>query len=143
MTKKVCFLAASLMAAAAVSSTRTLAAPPQTAEAVVAGYTGSDAFKSYCGSCHGTSARGDGPLANELRYRPADLTRIAKRNGGKFDGEKVFKIIDGRQTVKGHGGTDMPVWGDAFKQSADTYSEARVKARIQSLVQYLESIQVQ
>jgi mono/diheme cytochrome c family protein len=143
MTKKACFLAASLMAAAAVSSTRTLAAPPQTAEAVVAGYTGSDAFKSYCGSCHGTSARGDGPLANELRYRPADLTRIAKRNGGKFDGEKVFKIIDGRQTVKGHGGTDMPVWGDAFKQSADTYSEARVKARIQSLVQYLESIQVQ
>ena len=142
MSKTMYVLAAGLVAAAAVSKTRALAAPQQTKEAVVAGYTGSDAFKSYCGSCHGTSARGDGPLANELRYRPADLTRIAKRNGGKFDGEQVFKIIDGRRPVKGHGGTDMPVWGDAFKQSSDTYSEAAVKARIQSLVDYLASVQV-
>jgi mono/diheme cytochrome c family protein len=144
MSKTLCLLAAGVVMAAALPRARAVAAAPQqTAEAVVSGYTGSDAFKSYCGSCHGTSARGDGPLANELRYRPADLTRIAKRNGGKFDGEQVFRIIDGRKPVKGHGGTDMPVWGDAFRQSVDGYSEASVKARIQSLVDYLASVQVQ
>jgi mono/diheme cytochrome c family protein len=114
----------------------------QTAEAVVAGPSGDSVFRSYCGSCHGASARGDGPLADALRHRPADLTGIAKRNGGKFEATTVHRIIDGRKAVKGHGGTDMPVWGDAFKQSSDGYSEEAVKARIEALVEYLESIQV-
>ena len=142
MSRLLCLLAAGMAASVTIPRTWVLAEPQQTAEAVVSGSTGSDVFKSYCGSCHGQSARGDGPLADALRFRPADLTRIAKRNNGKFEGEKVFRIIDGRQAVKGHGGTDMPVWGDAFKQSSDGYSEAAIKARIQSLVAYLESIQV-
>jgi mono/diheme cytochrome c family protein len=114
----------------------------QTAEAVVSGTAGDSLFRSYCASCHGTSAQGDGPLADVLRVRPADLTRIAKHGGDKFDADKVYRIIDGRKPVKGHGGTDMPVWGDAFKQSSDGYSEEAVKARIKAIVSYLESIQV-
>lgn len=35
----------------------------------------------------------------------------------------------------------MPVWGDAFKQSAEGYSEARVQARIEALVDFLASLQ--
>src|SRR5947209_6201754 len=89
----------------------------QTSEAIVSGTSGDALFKTYCGSCHGKSAKGDGPLADALRFRPADLTLIAKRNGGKFDADKVYRTIDGRDLVKGHGGTDMPVWGDAFKRS--------------------------
>ena len=103
---------------------------------------GQAVFTTYCGSCHGVTAKGDGPLASSLRYRPADLTLIAKRNAGKFDGDKVHRIIDGRSSVKGHGGTDMPVWGDAFKKSGEGYSEDAVKERIQALVDYLASVQV-
>jgi hypothetical protein len=44
--------------------------------------------------------------------------------------------------VKSHGGTDMPVWGDAFKESPATYSEKAVKERIRALVDYLRTIQV-
>ena len=142
MSKTLCVLSAGLVASAAVPWTLSAAPPQQTVEAVVSGSTGSEVFKSYCASCHGTSARGDGPLADALRYRPADLTRISKRNDGQFDSDKVFRAIDGRKPLKGHGGTDMPVWGDAFKQSADAYSEDAVKARIQALVGYLESVQV-
>ena len=114
----------------------------QTAEAVVSGTSGDALFKTYCGSCHGKSAKGDGPLADALRFRPADLTLIAKRNGGKFDADKVYRMIDGRESVKGHGGTDMPVWGDAFKRSVEGYSEKAVKTRIQAIVEYLKSVQV-
>src|SRR5262245_32348762 len=121
--KALCILTAALAASITVPRARAVAAPQQTAEAVVSGATGGEVFKSYCGSCHGTAAHGDGPLADALRFKPADLTRIAKRNGGKFDSDKVFRIIDGRQGVKGHGGTDMPVWGDAFKQSSTGYSD--------------------
>ena len=102
---------------------------------------GAATFKTYCASCHGDRGRGDGPMAAQLRYAPADLTRIAGRNRGKFDSEKVFRIIDGRQHMKGHGGTEMPVWGDAFLESREGYDHEKVKRKIDELVHYLESIQ--
>lgn len=103
---------------------------------------GGETFRTYCATCHGTSARGDGPLAESMRRKPANLTEIAKRNGGAFPSELVFKIIDGRQPVRGHGGPDMPAWGDAFTRSREAGAEERVKSVIQSLVDYLESIQL-
>lgn len=102
---------------------------------------GSYLFKTYCATCHGTTARGDGPLADAMRRRPSDLTEIAKRNNGAFPKEMVFNIIDGRTKVPGHGGPDMPVWGDAFMRTSDTTDEASVKHRIQALVDYLETLQ--
>ena len=101
---------------------------------------GAATFKTHCAPCHGTSARGDGPMADALRFAPADLTTIARRNAGKFPSDKVAKIIDGREAVKGHGGTDMPIWGDAFKSQVG-YDERRVKAVIGELVQHLARLQ--
>lgn len=103
---------------------------------------GGETFRTYCATCHGTSARGDGPLASSMRRKPANLTEIAKRNGDVFPSELVFKIIDGRQPVRGHGGPDMPAWGDAFTRSREAGDDERVKSLIQSLVDYLDSIQL-
>jgi mono/diheme cytochrome c family protein len=102
---------------------------------------GGDLFRTYCASCHGTSARGDGALASAMTRKPANLTEIAKRQKGVYPSELVFKIIDGRARVAGHGGPDMPVWGDAFMRTGDNVDEASVKHRIQALVDYLETIQ--
>jgi len=103
--------------------------------------TGDYLFRTYCAACHGTSAKGDGPLAESMRRRPANLTEIGKRNKGEFPSDEVFKTIDGRTPVKGHGGPDMPVWGDVFSKSSDGGDPAIVAARIKALVAYLESIQ--
>ena len=73
------------------------------------------------------SARGDGPLATSMTRKPADLTEIAKRNGGVYPSELVFRTIDGKRPVRGHGGPDMPVWGDAFARSRDGGDEAKVR----------------
>ena len=105
------------------------------------GVSGSSTFRTYCAACHGADAKGDGPLAEGLRTRPSDLTLLAKRNGGSYPDEKVHRMIDGRKPVKGHGGPDMPIWGDAFKSSHDGYSEEKVKERIEGLVEYLKTIQ--
>jgi hypothetical protein len=43
--------------------------------------------------------------------------------------------------VKGHGGADMPVWGDVFKRADEGYSEKKAQQRIDSLVAYLADIQ--
>jgi nucleotide-binding universal stress UspA family protein len=104
--------------------------------------TGGEVFRTYCASCHGTSARGDGPLASSMVRKPANLSEIAKRNGGVFPTELVFRTIDGRQPIKGHGGADMPAWGDVFSKSREAGDTERVKAVIQSLVEFLESIQL-
>jgi mono/diheme cytochrome c family protein len=106
------------------------------------GEAGSSIFRTYCAACHGVDAKGDGPLADGLRTRPPDLTLLAKRNGGNYPDEKVHRIIDGRKPVKGHGGPDMPIWGDAFRSSHDGYSEEKVKERIGLVVEYLKTIQV-
>lgn len=103
--------------------------------------TGFSLYRTHCAVCHGKEAQGDGPLADQLRAAPPDLTRLSARNAGRFDAETVARVIDGRHPVKGHGGPEMPTWGDAFKERRDGYSEANVQARIAALVRYLESIQ--
>jgi len=117
------------------------AAPLGAQERGVASPNGSFLFRTYCASCHGTSARGDGPLADAMRQRPADLTAIATRNKGVFPREQVHRMIDGRQPVKGHGGPDMPVWGDVFARTSGSGDEASITARIDALVRYLEGLQ--
>lgn len=104
-------------------------------------YSGSDLFRVYCAACHGTSAHGDGPLAANMKRPPPDLTRFAAGNAGVFPAEMVKRIIDGRQPVTNHGGPDMPVWGDAFKASYMGASEESVQARINALVEFIETIQ--
>ncbi len=80
-------------------------------------------------------------MADSLRYRPADLSLIAVRNGGSFPFEKVVRIVDGRAPVKGHGGPDMPIWGDAFKNADTGYDDRRVREKIRSVVEYLRTMQ--
>jgi mono/diheme cytochrome c family protein len=126
-------VAATLPWAVPVSAGRS----PGESQAVPAG---SGLYSNYCAVCHGNDAKGTGPLADTLKRRPADLTMIARNNKGTFDRDLVRRIIDGRNPVRGHGGGDMPVWGDAFARSADAGPQA-VETRLDSLVEYLATIQ--
>lgn len=118
-----------------------MAPVPAAAEGPSPALRGSATFRTYCASCHGKTAHGDGPVAEHLRFAPADLTQIARRNGDKFPAEKVARIIDGRDRLGGHGGTDMPVWGDVFLESREGYDRAKVREKVEELVQYLASLQ--
>ena len=96
--------------------------------------------------CHGLDGRGGGPLARNLQVHPADLTQIAKGNGGIFPAGKVVKIIDGRAAVAGHLTRVMPVWGDRYRKvtepgESNATVDLRARKQIDALVQYLQSIQ--
>jgi mono/diheme cytochrome c family protein len=134
-------LVTALIGLVAIGSSATSAASRANQDHEQARESGAYLFRTYCASCHGTTAMGDGPLADVMRRRPTNLTDSARRNGGVFPSELMFRIIDGRQMVRGHGGPDMPVWGDAFRRSLDGSDEESVKRRIQALVTYLDSIQ--
>jgi mono/diheme cytochrome c family protein len=102
--------------------------------------TGARLFRTYCATCHGTTGRGGGPMAGELRKIPPDLTKYTARNGGVFPSERLRLIIDGRG-VTAHGNRDMPVWGDAFRSHQDGLSPDAAQARIDAIVRYLEILQ--
>jgi mono/diheme cytochrome c family protein len=102
---------------------------------------GAALFRAHCASCHGVSGRGDGAVAKFLRLPPANLMRLSARNAGVFPAERVARTIDGRQFVRTHGESTMPVWGPIFARSPIVADEAAIDARIRALVAYLASIQ--
>lgn len=116
------------------------------ASAVAADFeTGRAEYMMSCAVCHGAQGRGDGPYAELLKVPSPDLTAIAARRDGRFPIVEVMQIVDGRTSVRGHGG-DMPVWGDRYKaeiagQAGPFGAEQLVRARELELVLYLQSIQ--
>jgi mono/diheme cytochrome c family protein len=102
---------------------------------------GVDTFKTYCAVCHGPQAKGNGPAATALKKTPADLTTIAKRNGGKFSAPDVEAVIMGQQVMASHGSRDMPIWGPVFQSLAP--DDSFMKLRVANLVEYLKTIQTQ
>lgn len=136
--RKTWMITAGLVLVVAVGSGARSQERPDAAPPVEEGRT---LFLTYCSSCHGASATGDGPIADELRVPPANLTELAKKNNGAFLSERIQRVIDGRdRDVRAHGSMEMPVWGDAFKRRENLTEEA-VKARIAAIVRYLQSMQ--
>lgn len=106
-------------------------------------YTGAELYKRFCSACHGANAEGDGPVAASFKIMVPDLTRIAKRQGGKFPDERIHRIIDGRQVPAPHGSREMPIWGWEFStvNKDGTPDLATSDLLVARLVDYLRSIQ--
>ncbi len=105
---------------------------------------GIDLFVAYCAPCHGRSGRGDGPVAAALKIPPANLSTLARRNGGRYSSALVEGRLAGTQGPSdsaAHGTTAMPIWGPIFQQLDQKDSVARV--RVENLVRYVETVQVQ
>jgi len=101
-------------------------------------------FLQYCAVCHGNNGKGQGPMAEQLKIRPADLTQLSKKNGGEFPFWSTYQFIDGREEVKEKGPRVMPIWGTEFHKetgSDNPEAETLVRERILRLVYYLQSIQ--
>lgn len=100
-------------------------------------------YLRYCGACHGPAGKGDGLAGTFMRPKPADLTQIAKRNGGQFPVRQTIEVIDGRNTPRAHGDPDMPVWGEIFQEEPgwDVRRRAEVRGKILVIVEYLQTIQ--
>jgi mono/diheme cytochrome c family protein len=116
-------------------------------------------YLSSCSACHGADGKGGGPLAAELKTRPADLTTLAKRNGGVFPLNAIYQTVDGRKPIGSHGTKEMPIWGSRFApspfSSPQTFTpkptdspilmtydpEIIVRLRILAVIDYLNRIQ--
>jgi len=105
-------------------------------------HPGAVRYRNDCAACHGLSGNGAGPVAGALTTPPGDLTGLARRNDGEFPADYVRTVIDGRSfDALAHGNLEMPVWGDEYRRSLSALGEARIKQRIDELIEYLRTIQ--
>jgi mono/diheme cytochrome c family protein len=104
--------------------------------------SGKEMFTTYCAVCHGTGGKGDGPAANALKKRPADLTQLARKNNGTFPEVHVMNFITGEDIVAAHGSRDMPIWGDLFRYLSPNSRDV-IKLRVANLADYVKSLQAQ
>ncbi len=102
-------------------------------------------YQRYCAVCHGMQGKGNGPVAEDLTVTPANLTQINKKNEGQFPFWRIYRIIDGREEVRGHGTREMPIWGEEIrideKEALPKIQEDLVAGRIWQMISYLQSIQ--
>lgn len=94
---------------AATAATLSLLAFAGAAQAGSA-YNGHVLFNTYCFACHGTDAKGNGPLASKLDVTPGDLTASKI---GEYSDKEINNIITG---IKPHssGSKVMPKWSLAI-----------------------------
>ncbi len=106
-------------------------------------YDGASLYANNCSNCHGVYGEGNGALTPSLSVVLKDLRYLALHNEDSYPTEFVRKIIDGRETRAAHGPEGMPMWGNVFarQEGTDQAAQARVTAKIESLVEFLGSIQ--
>ena len=118
---------------------------------------GKSEFQSSCASCHGTDAKGKGPISDQLKIPPPDLTMLAKNNNGVFPTNAVYETIYGLKTIPAHGTREMPIWGERFNPivnlphsvylsywkmlGPEQSPEVVVRTRILAVIDYLNRIQ--
>jgi mono/diheme cytochrome c family protein len=135
----ICALGMFLVSAMGASAQTKPAAEKQY-EQLIFSVRGPDLYHAHCAACHGPEGKGNGPVAVDLKTKPADLTLLAKNNGGKFPTQRIQKFISGdAPSLQAHGTREMPVWGPIFHQVEEDQDFGNV--RLQNLIKYLETIQ--
>src|SRR5438477_9166786 len=137
---KIILLGASLLTALGVNDPQSKN-ERKPAPKVPSAAAGQETFLKYCASCHGKTAKGDGPAAFVLRTAPPDLTTLSKRHEDKFPAGYVSSVLIFGQSFASHGSEDMPIWGSRFK-TLDPVHDPTGQQHIDDIVAYIRSIQV-
>jgi mono/diheme cytochrome c family protein len=106
---------------------------------IAAAQTGKPDYETYCADCHGDDGKGNGPANRSIGMstRPADITLLAARHGGKFPFNKVIDIVDGRTAIPSHERLEMPFFAVKLQDPGEGFnpaSDAAVRKRIDAIV---------
>ena len=106
--------------------------------------TGAGDFAAYCSGCHGAGGRGDGPMATTLGKPPADLTRLAGKDG-KIDMARTMSKIYGASAS--HRGDLMPEFGPLLETDKTVLYDSGdgiptpTPLRLVKVAEYLQTLQ--
>ena len=106
-------------------------------------------YEAKCATCHGSTGKGDGPMAPGLKKTPADLTKLAKSNGGVLPVMAIYDTILGDKSIPEH--RVMPMWGTEFRTELREsgaldevpYDHAGiVRARVLAIIDFINRLQI-
>jgi hypothetical protein len=70
---------------------------------------------------------------------------LRQKNQGAFPFWRLYRTIDGREAISGHGSREMPIWGNemriAEQELLPQFQEDLIAGRIWQLILYVESLQ--
>ncbi len=129
----------SVPSSAEQDASKTNAAPSENRKSA-SDVAGKAEYQQYCALCHGVDGRGMGPLTDDdaMKKSAADITQLAKRNGGVFAFSKVADTIRDGGSIVGHSQSRMMAWGKVFSVESDP---VRAKAIIFDVTRYVEGLQ--
>jgi mono/diheme cytochrome c family protein len=104
---------------------------------------GKEMYLKYCGSCHGSEGKGDGPVSRDLKVKVPNLTLFRRNNKGAYPLDRVMSSIDGSRAVRAHGPRNMPVWGEVFRQEheKEKYTELTSLLKAKLIAEYVGTLQ--
>ena len=102
---------------------------------------GRDTFLKYCASCHGATAKGDGPAAFAMKTPPPDLCTLTKRYEGRFPEGYIGALLKFGRNLASHGSEEMPVWGTRFR-TLDPVKDPTGQQHVDDVIAYIHSLQV-
>ena len=97
-------------------------------------------YKQDCAVCHGNDLKGNGPAPPPFKDVPPDLTKLAKRRGGKFPEQYFENVLKNGVVIPAHGPPEMPTWGADFR-TREHLDSTQVTLRITNLSDYIKSLQ--
>lgn len=114
---------------------------------------GKDLYNEYCAQCHGAEGKGDGRAASTLKTPPADLTKLAAHDRGKYNKRAVEAFIKGDRPggwlasdsrgnpiiMTANGPDEMPAWGIIFRYM---WPDEPIVIRCGNPAGYIEKLQV-
>jgi len=109
-------------------------------------FYGQQIYGDNCVMCHGDGGQGDGPMADQLYAKPADLTRLTLENNGEYPRNRVLSHIDG-YARGGNSSGAMPEFGllllgdDVLVETGEGIVTPTPKALI-AVSNYIESLQI-
>lgn len=109
--------------------------------------TGQEDFNAVCATCHGPGGKGDGPSAAGLPKKPANLTLLAKNNGGTFPTTAVMAQIWG-YSGGGKNGSVMPSFAPLLEGSQMVLYDGGdgiltpAPVRLVNVAEYIKTLQV-
>ena len=102
--------------------------------------SGEHLYLEFCASCHGRTGKGDGAAAATLPRGAADLTQIARRNGGVFPRQDVLALLEGTRPLAAHAIPTMPNWRQTLSR-LERGNERAVRERLEAIVEHVEGLQ--
>ena len=107
-------------------------------------HPGKATFDQYCASCHGPAADGTGPVAAEMKVAPSDLRKLGQKYGTPLPKPKLRELVDGREMLRAHGTSKMPVWGEQFVSNVPPTANTEFFKRgmIIVILDYIETLQL-